>query len=66
MLDMDQDGVLNFYEFYFPFVDASEAVEGVGIEEMGAWIMDKEDIICKPFEELIDDLIDEMSNEFAS
>jgi hypothetical protein len=38
----------------------------ISIEELGNLIMQREIVICNPFEELIDDLIHEMANSFDS
>jgi hypothetical protein len=67
ILDADRDGLLTVFEFYFPFGAADTNLDYmIDPEEMMEWMMSKEYRICAPFEEVIDEIIATLNDEFDS
>lgn len=67
MLDADQDGMLSIFEFYLPFGEADKNLDYmIDPEEMMEWLMDNEYTLCAPFEDVIDELIHRLNDEFDS
>jgi hypothetical protein len=55
------------FEFYYPFGEADTNVDYmIDPEEMMVWLMENEYDICAPFEDVIDEIIYALNDEFDS
>lgn len=67
ILDQNRDGLVTVFEFYYPFGDADKNVDYmIDPEEMMEWLKEHEYSICAPFEDVIDEVILALNDEFDS
>ena len=67
LIDIDKDEKINIFEFYYPFGVADTNFDYMlEPEELGLWLKENERIICQPYEELIDRLINQLVREFET
>jgi hypothetical protein len=65
VLDQDKDGLLTVFEFYYPFGEADTNVDYmIDPEELMEWLQEHEYSICAPFEDVIDEVISALNDEF--